>query len=147
MSFTIQYQKAVPADFTALTGLLSTHKLPVKDIDKDLPHFILAKKDDQLVGSIGVEKYGSIGLLRSLSTDALFQQQGIASRLLEELIALCQSEGIQSLYLLTETAKDFFEKRGFTIAERELAPESIRNSSEFSELCPSTAVLMKKEVR
>lgn len=146
MSSTIQYQKAVPADYTALTSLLSTHKLPVKDINKELPHFILAKKDDQLVGSIGIEKYGSIGLLRSLSTDALFQQQGIASRLLEELLALCQSEGIQSLYLLTETAKDFFEKRGFAVTDRSTVPDPIKNSSEFSELCPSTAVLMKKEV-
>jgi amino-acid N-acetyltransferase len=146
MNSTFQFQKAVPADYTALTTLLSNNKLPVKDINKELPHFILAKKEDQLVGSIGIEKYGTIGLLRSLSTDALFQQQGIASQLLEELLALCQSEGIQSVYLLTETAKSFFEKRGFAITERSAAPDPIKNSSEFSELCPSTAVLMKKEV-
>lgn len=146
MSTTIQFKRAIAADYPALTTLLSTHKLPIADINKELPHFILAKNENQVVGSIGLDKYGTIGLLRSLSTDSLFQQQGIASKLVEELISLCKSEGIEVLYLLTETAKNFFEKRGFSAADRSTAPEPIKNTREFTELCASTAVLMKKEV-
>jgi len=56
---------------------------------------------------------------------------------------LCQPIGI-AIYLLTETAKPYFEKRSYTIVERDNTPDVIRRSSEFSHVCPVTAVVMKK---
>ncbi len=50
------------------------------------------------------------------------------------------------LYLLTTTAKDFFNKEGYIVVNRDEVPEPIKNSSEFSSVCPSTAIVMKKEI-
>lgn len=50
-----------------------------------------------------------------------------------------------SIHLLTTTAADFFESRGFRRISKEQAPLEIRATREFSSLCPSTAVLMVKQ--
>jgi arsenate reductase (thioredoxin) len=46
--------------------------------------------------------------------------------------------------LLTETAEIFFARKGYHTVDRKDAPAEIQASSEFSHLCPSSAVLMKK---
>jgi amino-acid N-acetyltransferase len=50
------------------------------------------------------------------------------------------------LYLITTTAKDFFNRQGYCIIQREKSPEAIKETAEFSSLCPSTAVVMKKQI-
>ncbi|MEQ8534295.1 MAG: tyrosine protein phosphatase, partial [Imperialibacter sp.] len=52
--------------------------------------------------------------------------------------------GITELYLLTTTASKFFERIGYKVADRNTAPDAIKNTSEFSDLCPSSAVFMHK---
>jgi amino-acid N-acetyltransferase len=53
---------------------------------------------------------------------------------------------LNNIYLLTTTAENFFKKYGFANADRTKAPDAIRTTSEFSSLCPSTAVFMYKEL-
>jgi len=45
--------------------------------------------------------------------------------------------------LLTETASAFFQKFGYEIIDRQTAPKEIRMTSEFQELCPDSAKLMR----
>jgi amino-acid N-acetyltransferase len=54
--------------------------------------------------------------------------------------------GIKNIFLLTETAEDYFLKKGYEFLPREQAPESIRQSSEFRHACPASAILMQKEI-
>lgn len=142
----ITYSLAAPADYEDVVSLLSFNGLPTKDINPVLPLFIVAKQEDKLVACIGLEKFGSEGLLRSMGTRADFQRRGIATQLFNKLIALSKTEGISTLYLLTESAETYFSNKGFTKLDREAAHESIKQSQEFRNLCPSTAVLMKKEL-
>jgi amino-acid N-acetyltransferase len=49
------------------------------------------------------------------------------------------------LYLLTTTAREFFAGRGYRAIDRADAPERIRGTTEFSDLCPASATAMVKE--
>jgi amino-acid N-acetyltransferase len=57
---------------------------------------------------------------------------------------LAAKNGVKSLYLLTTTADRFFAGLGFRRLQREMAPLAIKSTSQFSSLCPATAVLMSK---
>lgn len=63
----IRIESATPADFDALRRLLEAEKLPTEDLDTSrLAGFLIAWRGSGIVGAVGVEPYGDIGLLRSL---------------------------------------------------------------------------------
>jgi amino-acid N-acetyltransferase len=51
------------------------------------------------------------------------------------------------LYLLTETAETWFERRGYRTIERDAVPEPVRGSIELTTACSSTAVAMRRTLR
>jgi amino-acid N-acetyltransferase len=54
--------------------------------------------------------------------------------------------GVEVVYLLTTTAESFFAHRGYRRIERSQAPESIRSTREFSEICPASSAFMSKRM-
>ena len=50
------------------------------------------------------------------------------------------------MFLLTTTAESYFGKRGYSTTPREAVPEVIRNTKEFANICPGSAVLMVKRM-
>jgi amino-acid N-acetyltransferase len=48
--------------------------------------------------------------------------------------------------LLTETAKTFFEREGYSVIDRASAPEPVRTSAEFRTLCPQSATCLSKRL-
>jgi len=147
MTETISIQSATPSDYQAVCELLSKHKLPIEDINKELTHFFIVKQHGLPVGVIGMEQYGEFGLLRSMATDPAYRNNGIASSLVAALFNYGKNLGLKEMYLLTEAAENYFAKRGFQKINREETPAAIKQSAEFSHLCPSTAVVMKKEIQ
>ena len=126
-------------------ALLAASKLPLDDVEVFLGDFIIARFNGELVGCIGLERYGKIALLRSLVVREDFRGFGIAKELcrrFEERLS-----GFEVVYLLTTTAADFFRKIGYEEINRDEAPPPIRTNKQFTTLCPSTAVLMKKILR
>jgi amino-acid N-acetyltransferase len=146
MSQTIVVQPANQTDYFSITELLSGQKLPIEDISRDLRHFFVAKENEKIIGTIGMEQYGEFGLLRSMATDEQHRNKGIASDLIDTLFRHAKQMGITSMFLLTETAESYFAKKGFEKIERETAPGAVKKSAEFSHVCPASAVLMKKEI-
>ena len=49
--------------------------------------------------------------------------------------------------MLTIDADSFFEKLDYVARGRDVAPDAIRDTEEFSTLCPGDAVLMSKALR
>ncbi len=88
---------------------------------------------------------GRHGLLRSLVVKEEFRGKGYGRRLCQELIELAKQKGVEELYLLTTNAEGFFRKLGFSVIKREDAPGVIQKTEEFSALCPSSAVCMRKK--
>jgi amino-acid N-acetyltransferase len=54
------------------------------------------------------------------------------------------SQGVSRVYLLTTTAEKFFDRLGYRKTDRESAPAPIRQTKEFSGLCPSSSAFMVK---
>lgn len=125
--------------------LLREYKLPYEDIDEHFTHFILAKKEDKIVGAIGLEIYGDIALLRSFVVEESLRNKKIGNKLLISLLKKSIDESIETIYLLTTTAEKYFFRNGFKIENRENLPKEIKQTKEFSCICPCSAVAMSNK--
>lgn len=144
MNNMIAFSPAGVREETEICNLLSASELPVEDVRLNFQHFISAKKNGRLIGCVGLERSGKIGLLRSLAVSDEFRRQGVAQELCNRVEQLAKSAGILNLYLLTTSASGFFTKRGYLRIERSEAPQAIQRNKQFTTLCPSSAVLMMK---
>lgn len=142
----LRFTFADPEDEESVGRLLSQYGLPFSDITEHLPHFILAKNGDCIVGVVGLEVMGEFGLLRSLAVAPSYLTKGLGKTLYEKILTHAQDAGVRELYLLTTSAESYFSKQGFDRVARHVVPESIQSTQEFSNLCPSTAVVMVKRI-
>lgn len=129
-------------DLLKVRALLAENGLPYEDIGEHINHFMLAWDNGTLVGTVGVELLGSDGLVRSLCVSSTYRNRGIASELCDRIEAYVRNTGVNRLYLLTTTAKDFFACRGYSVCSRESVPLTVQATAEFRFLCPCTAVCM-----
>ena len=126
-------------------ALLQSQSLPVADItDEHLEHFFFSGPDGSPNGLVGLEIYDSVALLRSLAVDANARQRGLGSALTRHAEQYATSNHIEALYLLTNTAEDFFHRLGYLRIDRTLAPASITGTREFAGLCPASCAFMVK---
>ena len=143
---TVQYRFATTTDLAIINRWLAEAHLPHEDLDCHLRHFIVASEGEVTVGTIGLEIYGQVGLLRSLVVAPNARKRGIGRDLVERLCQHAMTEGVRDLFLLTVDAQDYFCGCGFKRIERSLAPPPIRNTRQFSDLCPSSAILMYRSL-
>lgn len=133
-------------DEGVIKRLLAEVDLPHEDISNHLHNFLLAKSNDTLIGVVGLEVLGEIGLLRSLAVASPYRGRGIGKILYEKILTRATLQGIKELYLLTTTAEEFFSMLGFCRIERNECPKPIQMTEEFQNLCPSNAVCMVKRI-
>ncbi len=140
-------RQALPGDWDAVRKLLLASDLPVDDLGPDrLDGFLIAEDDDLVVGLIGLELMGTVGLLRSLVVEKNARRAGLGGKLVGALESAAEAAGIAELWLLTIDAEKFFQRYNYEIVNREQAPEELRQSDEFRSLCPDTAYLMRKSL-
>ncbi len=133
------------ADLAAVTALLKGAGLPTADVTSALDlHLWVLETEGDVVGAIGIERFGAGALLRSLVIAPTYRRRGLGQRLVAQLEQEVQSKGVEQLILLTETAESFFRRNGYEVIERRHVPEQIRHSAEFRSLCPASAVCMAK---
>lgn len=134
--------------FPAVLALLQQAGLPVRDLGESaIGNFVVASDARGLAGAAALERYQDVGLLRSVVVAPDRRGTGVGAALVEAIERRARDAGIASLVLLTETASDWFERRGYVRAPRDQAPEAVRGSSEFASVCPASAVYMHKAVR
>lgn len=132
-------------DEIALSILLQTSELSTEDVTPEiLEHFLMAHAGNALVGAVGLEAYGEMGLLRSLAVDEPQRGTGLGKRLVAAMEEHARDQGVRELYLLTTTAEDFFTNLGYRKLPREQAPAAIAGTEQFSSLCPSSSCFMVK---
>lgn len=129
-----------------IVKLLKAENLPVDDLPDSMDNFFVATEAGNIVGTIGLEIYNSYGLLRSMVVSKDYRNRDIASQLVKQLEQYAISKGNISMYLLTETASKYFEKKNYKSVGREEVPKEIQGSSEFSHVCPVSAIVMKKNL-
>lgn len=146
MSDTATLRPAGPDDREYVERLLAENDLPVADLDGKLDRLSLWEVDGTPVGVGGLERHGRHALLRSVAVERDARGAGHGRALCERLLTEAGDAGVDSVYLLTTTAAAFFASMGFEEIERGSAPAAIRGTTEFRDLCPATAVAMRKEV-
>ena len=138
-------RRAQPGDRRLLVRWLEAAGLPTGDLtDAHMRRFLVMDDAETPLGMIGLECFGTAGLLRSLVVEPTARSAGVGRELVAALEQDAQREGVTELWLLTIDADGWFKKLGYTPSPRAAAPEAIRSTREFSGLCPDDAVLMRK---
>ncbi len=145
-------REAQAKDWPAIERLLGDSALPLDDLDADhLDGFLVALDavgtPPPVSGAIGLQAFGSTGLLRSLVVDPGHRAAGIGRQLVKALENRAAAAGLTDLWLLTVDTEVFFWKLDYRIVDRGKAPTAIRNTREFASLCPRSAHLMHKPLR
>jgi len=131
-------------ELNSLRDFLKANQLPADDLKlADSLYLTYYDSNEALIGSGGLEFYGDKALLRSLAVSQAMRSQSQGKQIVEDLIEQVKSKDIKEIYLLTLTAYYFFLKKGFTEINREAVPDEIKSSTEFSQVCPSSARVMR----
>ncbi len=135
-----------PGEESALLSLLERCGLPQDGARDHFARALVARQGGRIVGSALVELYPEGALLRSVAVEGELRGQGLGVRLTERALALARQHGARRVYLLTETAADFFPRFGFHAIARADVPASVQTSVEFTTACPQSAVVMEREL-
>ncbi|RAV99516.1 arsenic resistance N-acetyltransferase ArsN2 [Pseudochryseolinea flava] len=132
--------------FESFRTLLRASNLPADDLNYKKDLLLGYYESNVLVGTGALEVYGDYALLRSLSVKLGIRGRNVGTTIAEYLIDEARERKLKGIYLLTETARGFFAKRGFADVTRAEVPEALKASSEFSHVCPTTAAVMFLEL-
>ncbi|WP_459192991.1 arsenic resistance N-acetyltransferase ArsN2 [Halosimplex sp. J119] len=155
----VRLRRADGAALSTVESLLDRNDLPSGDVRSGRGRFYLgyadgldgdgepvpaetAARDPVAVG--GLETYGADALLRSLVVVESARGEGVGSAVCDALEERARTDGVDRLYLLTTTAAAFFAARGYEEIERTDAPAAIRETTQFADLCPSSATCLSK---
>lgn len=143
-----RFQPAHASDLPAIRRLLRDNDLPCDDLEAaHLDRFQIATDPTgSLVACVGLEIHGDAALLRSLAVAAPHRRHGLGDAAVAAAERLARSVGVRRFYLLTTTAASFFAARGYRRHERAGAPPALQRTTEFSTLCPASAVCMTKNL-
>lgn len=155
----VRLRAARAGDWLAIESLLADAELPLAGAREHLGEFIVAEgAAETLLGCAALERYPvapadqpegaanadaeASGLLRSLAVAPAARGLGLGASLVALLLAAARAERLADVTLLTTTAADYFPRFGFRQVTREAAPLAVRESVEFREACPDSAVVM-----
>ena len=132
------------ADLDGVLALLSSASLPLDGVrDAFGEGWVIAAHEGRVIAVVGMELHGEYGLLRSVAIDESWRGRGLGQALVRDRIGWARGRGLRALYLLTETAPVWFARFGFEAVDRADLPEPVRRSSEFSSVCPESAIVMR----
>src|SRR5437763_12023792 len=124
-------RRATPHDWPKVAALLATADLPLAGAEAHLSDFFLAFRDDVLIGSAGLERYGDTALLRSVAVAVPERGHGLGQALVQQVLTYAALLGVRQVVLLTTTATAFFLRFGFQPISRAEVPRASQASVEF----------------
>lgn len=143
MDKNIMLKKIEDKNSPFIENILQDNYLVYEDIKDEHIELFFVYQNFELIGIIGLEQFGELGLLRSLVVFEKYRNKGYGKNICYNLLDYAKNKQIKEIYLLTVTAKNFFEKIGFNLVKRKHVPDEIKNTSEFSLFCPNSAACMK----
>lgn len=135
-----------PDEFDSTFDLLKETKLDASDLKQANIRLFTLIENDQVVAVGGLEIIDDVALLRSVAVNPKHQKKGIGAQLVSSIEKIAKESGFTALYLLTNTAANFFTANGYKIINRDDFAEPLKRTAQFSGLCPVSAICMKKEV-
>jgi len=140
---TSRVRPATPGDWGSIERLLRERRLPPDGARDHLANFVVAAEGLSLLGCAGIERYGDLGLLRSVAVAEEAVGRGVGAELVRALLERARALGLRELYLLTTTAAGYFPRFGFETVGREALPSALSASEELRGACPASAIAMR----
>ncbi len=143
----ISIRQARANELQAINRLLKSANLPIEGVSENVGNFLVTRDNSgEIIGVAGVEIYGRSGLLRSVAVASEHRGEGLGHLLVKGCITEARKQGVQHLYLLTETAEKFMERFGFKRIDRDRIDSALRASEEFKDACADKAIAMSLDV-
>lgn len=130
-------------DLPRIKYLLESEGLPYLGVPEHVETFYVAESDGTVFGVVGLEVYDDTALLRSAVVLRSEQNKGVGGKLYQTILSHARANGIRRLILLTNTAEEYFSKKGFSQIPQSSVTGPVTSSVEFSGACPSHAVCME----
>jgi N-acetylglutamate synthase-like GNAT family acetyltransferase len=141
----VQLRAGTTQDTSSIRALLAAEDLPTADLSRSSPQFIVAFDDANTIVAAGaLETHGDSALLRSVVVARAVRGTGLGQRVVQELERIARIAQVKQLALLTQSARQFFERQGYRVIARQAAPEVLQQTEEFRSLCPVSAICMAK---
>ncbi len=142
----INIRQADKADLADIIKLLDNNNLPTIDIPNSSIQLFIGSYNCSTIGVIGIEIYEKTGLLRSLAVQESFNKLKVGTKLINKLFDHIKLNNIRDVYLLTESAEDYFTRFEFEKVDRSIVPGVIMETREYKDICPNSAVVMHKNL-
>lgn len=136
-------------DMPAVRALLETVGLSRVGTDDNAAnsYFVLVNETGY-AGCVALDVLGQDAVLRSLAVLPEQRGRGYGWMLAESAVAQAGYRGVRRVYLLTETASDFFAaKFGFRVVERSTIGARVESSPLFSEMRDTRYVSMRLDLK
>jgi amino-acid N-acetyltransferase len=133
-------------DLDGIKRLLVASLLPSRDVGGESQRFIVASEGGRLLGCAGLQVAGQDGLVRSMAVHWTRRNAGLGSKLHERLLFEAALAGVQTLYVVTTTAEDFFVGHGFRKTAAHEVPLGLQASEEFTAFVPGGSTVMSRPV-
>src|SRR5438309_1862897 len=103
---------AAGEDLAVVLDLLGRCNLPQAGLERHLATTLVAREGVRIVGCAALELYGRAALLRSVAVEPSSRGLGLGGQLTHAALDLARSRGVKALYLLTQSAGEFFPRFG-----------------------------------
>jgi UDP-N-acetylmuramate: L-alanyl-gamma-D-glutamyl-meso-diaminopimelate ligase len=135
-------------DGPSVRGLLESVGLPTTGTtDADLGHYFLLRNERGVAGAVALEVLGEDAILRDLAVSGETRGQGLGWILADVVVQWARYRGVRRIYLLTETASDFFAaKLGFRVVDRTTVSPDIAATQTFLSSTDSKFVAMRLDL-
>ena len=147
LSVPFSIRHAREGDFLQIVAILQEVGLLTDGLSPGMPDLYVADVGGAIVGCAALESNGSTGLLRSVGVLPTGQGAGIGGRLIEAVHARVMDLGLESIYLLTTTADEYFLKFGYEPSAEEDLPRVVTGSAEYLTCSASGAATMRKIIK
>lgn len=108
--------------------LVETVHLPSEGIAEAMEYFWVARAGEHIVGTVGLEVYDDMALLRSLAVAPACQHTGLGRALTDTALSYLTTRQFRAVYLLTTTAEAFFARHDFCLVACDAVPANVQQS-------------------
>ena len=135
------------ADMPAVRAVLAAVGLAEPARDEQFPAFFVLTNESGICGTVSLEVLGDDAILRALAVNPDFRGAGYGWMLADMAVAQARWRGVRRIYLLTETASDFFAaKFGFRVVDRSTVGKLVFGSDTFSQPTAAGLVAMRLDL-
>jgi UDP-N-acetylmuramate: L-alanyl-gamma-D-glutamyl-meso-diaminopimelate ligase len=101
--------------------------------DEQFPAFYVLTNEQGMVGCVALDVHGDDAILRALAVDEENRGAGYGWMLADMAVSQARWRGVRRIYLLTESASDFFAaKFGFRVVDRSTLSKQVAASETFT---------------